>query len=751
MKPQTLELATDRSPIIREPAAPVSSGFKVGDLAYILFRHKWKILACFLLGLAVAAGIWYNYQVVYVSEGKILIRYILENRSVDAGGTGDQLKTGEGKDTSMLASELELLNSFDLAEEVARDIGATNILKGLPEGGSDQAAAGYIRSGLSIRVRAKSNVISVSFAHPDPVIARKVVTAVIARYQKMHARIHRALDVLEDLARQADQKRSSVEQTEADLLHLKSELGIVSVADAQKALSDLTSQLRTSLLSAETELMESRESLARLTNSLHVAVAPSPKPAAAARAVDTAKVDSTQLFQSVIARIDSLRRREQELLLQFTPTSKYVTRVSAQIVEAQAERDRMIAENPALALLPTVPSGTGEGGATPARTPAELVALMAGRVAALETKVKILNEQLKKIREEALKISDKGVEISQLERKLQVGEKQYTYYATSFEEATANSVLSSSRLANIAVFQAATPPRRDTALLPKLIGGATLGGLALGLAIAALIEFFTDESVRRPRHVSENLNLPLYLTMPRLPHLPEVGISNGIENGTAKAGDSGSNDEAEIARYSEALRDRLIMHFQIRDLTHKPKLIGVTSCGHGAGVTTLATSLAATLSETGEGNVLYVDVNQNGGPAVHPFRKGKPVVGIGDALAAETRDTAMVSENLYMVSLGDPNSRRVGVLPKRLASLVPQMKASDYDYIIFDLPPVSQTSATARVAGLLDITVMVLESEKTHRDLARQAVGLLAESNSQMVAVLNKHRRYLPQRLDGDL
>ena len=57
-----------------------------------------------------------------------------------------------------------------------------------------------------------------------------------------------------------------------------------------------------------------------------------------------------------------------------------------------------------------------------------------------------------------------------------------------------------------------------------------------------------------------------------------------------------------------------------------------------------------------------------------------------------------------------------------MANLVQQIKTSDYDYIIFDLPPVSQTSATARVTGLLDMTVMVLESEKTHADLAKQAV-----------------------------
>jgi Mrp family chromosome partitioning ATPase len=168
-------------------------------------------------------------------------------------------------------------------------------------------------------------------------------------------------------------------------------------------------------------------------------------------------------------------------------------------------------------------------------------------------------------------------------------------------------------------------------------------------------------------------------------------------------------------------------------------------------VTTLATSLAASLSETGEGNVLYVDVNQQLKASAHPFRKGKPAVGISDVLGEGSRESALVSQNLYMVSLGDPSSNRVGVLPKKLANLVPEIRKSNYDYIIFDLPPVTQTSVAARVSGLMDTTVMVLESEKTQTELARQAVRLLEESNTELVAVLNKHKRYLPQNLETDL
>ncbi|MCC6232779.1 MAG: hypothetical protein IT580_09060, partial [Verrucomicrobiales bacterium] len=67
------------------------------------------------------------------------------------------------------------------------------------------------------------------------------------------------------------------------------------------------------------------------------------------------------------------------------------------------------------------------------------------------------------------------------------------------------------------------------------------------------------------------------------------------------------------------------------------------------------------------------------------------------------------------------------------------------------LPPVTQTSATSKVAGLLDMTFVVLEAEKTQSDLAKKAIELLGESRANVAAVLNKHDRYLPKKLDTDL
>jgi Mrp family chromosome partitioning ATPase len=198
------------------------------------------------------------------------------------------------------------------------------------------------------------------------------------------------------------------------------------------------------------------------------------------------------------------------------------------------------------------------------------------------------------------------------------------------------------------------------------------------------------------------------------------------------------------------LRDRLITHFEINNMTHKPKLIAVTSCSQGAGVTSTAAGLAATLSETGDGNVLLVDMNLEEG-AAHPFHMGRPACGLLDALESETRNPALVHEKLYLASMNDAANKLPSVLPRRFTHLVPKLKMSDYDYIIFDMPAISQTSITPKLARYMDMVLMVIESEKTNCEVVEQANSLLAESNVSAKAVLNKYRPHVPRWLQQEL
>jgi Mrp family chromosome partitioning ATPase len=78
---------------------------------------------------------------------------------------------------------------------------------------------------------------------------------------------------------------------------------------------------------------------------------------------------------------------------------------------------------------------------------------------------------------------------------------------------------------------------------------------------------------------------------------------------------------------------------------------------------------------------------------------------------------------------------------------VPKLKNSDYDYVIFDMPPVSQISITPRGAGFMDMVLLVVESEKTDREVVKRAAAMLAESKANVSAILNKNREYVPHRL----
>jgi Mrp family chromosome partitioning ATPase len=196
--------------------------------------------------------------------------------------------------------------------------------------------------------------------------------------------------------------------------------------------------------------------------------------------------------------------------------------------------------------------------------------------------------------------------------------------------------------------------------------------------------------------------------------------------------------------FFEALRDRLIVSFEVRNLTHKPKLVAVTSAGRGSGVSTIAAGLAACLSETGDGNVLLVDMNLEHG-AAQQFYQGRAACGLDEAL--DTKDSALIQDNLYMATEGSNGDKLPRLLPKRFTRLVPKLKASDYDYIILDMPPISQTSITPRLASFMDMVLLVIESEKTDREIIQQASELLAESKANVSAVLNKTRTYVPARL----
>jgi uncharacterized protein involved in exopolysaccharide biosynthesis len=378
------------------------------------------------------------------------------------------------------------------------------------------------------------------------------------------------------------------------------------------------------------------------------------------------------------------------------------------------------------------------------------------KVAGTQAKIESLKARLRDVQQRTKQLSELAPQVEDLERKKEMDEANYKYFAASLEKARIDEALDPSKMPNISAVQRPSPPSLESKTRDKIALALAGGGIALGIALALLKGLVLNQTVGRPLQLETQLHIPLMLSIPYANGrfaLPRNGGSPAnpgtLTTGRSQAKLAPWEANHFIRSYCDAIRDRLGLYFELNHLTHKPKLVGVTSVSEEGGTSTLAAGLAASLSETNDGKVLLVDVNL-GPEEVHPFFKGKPAYPLNKALKP-SGSIASAADNLYLATVGSPNSGGPAQLGlKKFFDMMPNMKASDFDYIIFDMPPLDQTSPTWGMAAFMDKLLVVVEAEKNNREVIKRSYRKLMAERKNVGVVVNKARSYVPKWLDAE-
>ncbi len=376
------------------------------------------------------------------------------------------------------------------------------------------------------------------------------------------------------------------------------------------------------------------------------------------------------------------------------------------------------------------------------------------KVAGTKAKIEALKSRLRDIQQRTKQLSQLAPQIEDLERKKEMDETNYKYFAASLEKARIDEALDPSKMPNISAVQRPSPPSLETKKRDKIALALAGGGIALGIALALLRGLILTETVGRPLQLETQLHIPLMLSIPYANGrfaLPRNGspadqgaLAMRPRNSKLAPWESGHF----VRPYCDAIRDRFGLYFELNHLTHKPKLIGVTSVSEQGGTSTLAAGLAASLSEMNDGKVLLVDVNL-GPEEVHPFFKGKPAYPLKAALKPNGAISS-ATDNLYLATVGSPNAGPAQLGLKRFFDMMPNLKTSDFDYIIFDMPPLSQTSPSWGMAAFMDKLLLVVEAEKNNREIIKRSYRKLGAERNNVDVVVNKTRSYVPKWLDAE-
>jgi len=666
------------------------SGMNLSDVIFILIRHKWKIVLLALIGFASAAAIYFFLPSDYESQAKLLVRYVVERSAVDGVGNKDG-EQGGAPSENVINSELEILKSSDLALQVAQTIGAERLMKGSQGKISDSAAAlGILRSMEVIAVK-ESNIISVSYKNKDQKLAVEVLQEIIKRYLAKHLEVHRSLGTYDFVSREADQLHAQMAQTEEELKQLKDKVGVSSITEALAANATEVAKVQSDLDSTDAELASQKARLSEIEKFVS-GQQDNKQSDSASRQPSNEIVDR---YQVLVGRVSQLRQTQADLLSRYTPQNRIVKAKQAQLDELEKQKRDL--EKQYAGLIATAAASGSSGGERP-----DLITEKA-RLVGLQMSAEVLKSRLKVLQERSKVLADAAPQIAQLERTKDVQEANYRYFGASLEKARIDETLDPSRVPNINLIQSPSPATKATRDVKKVVMGLAGGGIAGGLAIALLIDLVLDRTVKRSRELETRLRIPLLLTIPDLDgrgqrfRLRDAGEDSEV---SVRRGERSEEDTGELLRpFCEAIRDRLGLYFEANRMTHKPKLVAVTGISKNAGASTLAAGLAATLSETADGTVLLID---------------KPVA------------------------------------PKRFYDLMTEFKASNLDYVVFDMPSLGDTTSTLPMAAFMDKVLLVVEAEKSNRDAVTRAYNQLS-AKSDVSVIFNKSRSYGPKWLEGEL
>jgi len=749
--------------------------FGIGDIAYVLFKHKWKLIFITLLGWSAAGAYFFMAPPLYTSMAKLMVRYVVERSALDHV---ENTSSTSGREVdSIILSELEILTSWDLAAKVAAVPGMERVLSksGGPVGPG--AVASLISDSMFVKASPGSNVIQVYFKHRNPEMAQKVLDELIRQYFIKHLDVHRSKEAAKFVSEKVEQSRTKLRSAEEDLTKLKAENGILSLTDAMKSVSEEVSRAEADLNDSETALAEQRARVTILEHYLGeaaksktppVLTAPeAPQPAkeevraaqpvpANADAGETpppddlphpSAVDLSQ-YQSILAKLYELKSSDLKLSEKWTPDSRAMRQHVDQIAKFEAERLAMIKKFPELAM--TTRSATGGN-------PGSRIDLLAERahLDALEAKAASLRDLLAKAHKKVSDLTLLAPKIIEKERSAALEADNYRYMGSSLEKAQIDEALDSSKIPNICIVQEATPPVLDTKRRNQIAIAVAASVPAAAIGLVLLFGLVLNKTVKRAGELENRMGLPLALS---IPYFPRRGGMLRLGNGKKNGGELMPWEKGHfILPYAEAVRDRLHTFFEMQGVTAKPKLVGVSSFSTGAGASTLATGLASALSATDGNKVLLMNMNDGG--LSQPFLVGKPAARPDEPAPAVIAETAADSQEELHLTTGangshdangshGPNGATAPGLSE-FRRMMFDLKSGDSDYLVFDLPPINEISPSAAMAGLLDHVLVVVESETTVVDQVRRGYRDLLASHASVSVVFNKARSYGPQALVG--
>ena len=475
------------------------------DFLTILFKHKWKILITFVTIVVTITVVTLTLPSIYQATSTLLVKFGREN--IYRSEMGDKSSWISLSSEEMVNSEIQVLTSHDLIENVVKTVGAERLYPVMAKRLRDKGRSGeslvavavpMFKGSLLVEGVKKSSVIQVSFEHEDPQIAAQAVNLLIDFFKEKHLQVHSAPQS-SFLEQQLTAYERGLEESENNLETYKQKFQVFSLPEQRTLLLQQRASFDSALKNTSNQVVELQHRLDAFKRQMQSVPEDIP--------LETV-TDRHSIVDNVKNTLLNLQLKEQELLIKYKEDNPMVVNVRKEIALA---KEYLQKQEEDLKKVQT----TGKN-VVYQELEKEMIKTRA-ELEAQKSKTVTLSSQINQLDRELQLLDLREKEFQRLARDHEMNEKNYKTYLEKTEEARILEDMDRRKMANVSVIQkAAVPlgpvkPRKNLYIAFSFIFGV-IGGLGL-----AFFSEYTSQGVLTPEQVQKRLGLRVLIALPYRP------------------------------------------------------------------------------------------------------------------------------------------------------------------------------------------------------------------------------------------
>lgn len=664
---------------------------KTGDYFLKLKRRWLPALSVFAITVATTIFLSSFLEKTYKSEGKILFRKNAPNSLLDLGEKANEFNSILNTQTPLSTEKLRMTSEPVLQRTIDQ-------LK-LENADGEPLKIQELKQKLSVEIVGATDVISIAYKDPDPIISSKVVNTLMDVYIEEHIRSNKSATVSADsfITNTIPKIEDKLQGLESRLQGFYEKNQVVDLREEKKILVAEIGTLNRQISTVGAELQGKKAQTASLQNQLGLNLK---------QAISANQLGNTPQVQSILEQLEATETELSQERQRFNDNHPAVASLKEKKQALNSQLRNLIRQY----VGTNVSEGLLQSGGNKDNQLEKFINLKIDELS-LQTELSSLYQYQQVYLNRAKQIPRLEKQEQSLLREVDSARSTYN---TLLENKSELDVLINQQTGNAEVIESGRVPEEgSTGRIPLLILGVLMG-LFLSNLTAILLEM-QDRTIK---------------TIPEIKQRFAYQVLGIVPLDALQSSQSGIVVQREPDSFASEIYRMIQTNLKFLAVKRQPKVILMTSSVPGEGKSTVAANLAAAMAQLGR-KVLLIDGDLRKASQHHLWQINNKV-GVKDVIAHKTPLSKVVSRPMKQLDLLTSGT----VAPNPLALLdSPEMgelvaaARKEYELIIIDAPPLAVTADVLTLSKLADGIVFVSRPGIVENESAELAQETIANAN----------------------